>query len=111
MSAFCSSCGNQLPPAARFCTVCGTVVTGVPPAGYPPYAPPYMPRLVRPIFGRQFTGVCAGLARTYGWDAGLLRVLTVVGGIFLFPIVEIIYLACWIGIPEEVLAPMTPPQV
>ncbi len=100
MTGFCSSCGGSLPVGARFCSTCGTVVTGYPPAGYPPYAP-YATRLVRPLFGRQFAGVCAGLARTYGWDLGLIRILFVVAGIFLFPFTEILYIACWIGIPEE----------
>ena len=110
MSAFCSSCGNVLPPAARFCSVCGSVVSGFPPAGFPPPGyPPYAPRLVRPIYGRQFAGVCAGFSRTYGWDLGLVRILAVVSGIFLFPIPEIFYLACWIGIPEEPLGELPPP--
>jgi len=113
MSAFCSNCGNVLPPSARFCSVCGSVIAGFPPAGfpppgYPPYAP-YAPRLVRPIYGRQFAGVCAGFARTYGWDLGLVRILAVVSGIFIFPFPEIVYLACWIGIPEEPLGEMPPP--
>jgi phage shock protein C len=81
----------------------------MPGAGFPPGFSPYYPRLVRPLFGRQFAGVCAGLARTYGWDVGLIRILTVVGGIFLCPIVEILYLACWIGIPEEPIGEMPPP--
>jgi phage shock protein C len=114
MSTFCSNCGSALPPSARFCSVCGTTVTGfpgagMPGAGFPPGFSPYYPRLVRPLFGRQFAGVCAGLARTYGWDVGLIRILTVVGGIFLCPIVEILYLACWIGIPEEPIGEMPPP--
>ena len=99
MSAFCSNCGTVLPPSARFCSACGTVVAGVPPAGFPPY-PVYPTRLTRPVFGRQFAGVCVGLARTYGWDVGVVRILTVVAGVFVFPITEIVYLACWIGIPE-----------
>ena len=127
MSGYCSNCGSVLPPAARFCSVCGTVVSGVPPAGYASgygagYAPygtyPYSAatRLVRPIHGRQFAGVCIGLARAYSWDVGLVRILAVVLGIFFFPIPEVIYLAGWIGIPEEPLGemPMTqtspPPQ-
>ena len=105
MTAYCSNCGNALPPMARFCSVCGTVISGYPPMGYPPVAP----RLVRPLFGRQFAGVCIGLSRTYGWDVGLVRILAVVGGIFLFPITEILYLACWIGIPEESVSEMQPP--
>jgi phage shock protein PspC (stress-responsive transcriptional regulator) len=63
---------------------------------------------VRPLFGRQFAGVCVGLARTYSWDLGLVRILNVLGGIFLFPVIEIAYFACWIGIPEE--QPGMPPM-
>lgn len=110
MAAYCSNCGSLLPLGARFCSVCGSAVTGFPGPGYVPYTP----RLVRPIFGRQMAGVCIGFARTYGWDVGLVRILTVIGGIFLFPIVEIVYAACWIGIPEEPVGEMpmgqpTPP--
>ena len=105
MSAYCSNCGSVLPPSARFCSTCGTIVSGFPPPGYPSFAP----RLVRPLYGGQFAGVCVGLARTYGWDVGLVRILTVVGGVFLFPIVEILYIACWIGIPEEPIGEIPPP--
>ncbi|WP_263353457.1 PspC domain-containing protein [Acidicapsa acidisoli] len=105
MSAFCNNCGSALPPGARFCSVCGNVIAGFPPAGFPPYAP----RLVRPIFGRQFAGVCVGLARTYGWDVGLVRILAVISGIFLCPFPEIFYIACWIGIPEEQIQDVPPP--
>ncbi len=117
MAAYCTQCGNALPNAARFCSVCGTAVNGAPFAGSygagsygggpswgPAFGqgyPTYPPRLTRPIFGRQFAGVCAGLARTYSWDVGTVRVLTVLGAVFLCPIVEVAYLACWIGIPEE----------
>ncbi len=115
MSAYCSNCGSALPSASRFCSVCGTAVNGYaqayagyPPGGFPPTGfPPYVPRLVRPLFGRQFAGVCIGLARTYGWDVGLVRILAVLGGIFTFPVAEIAYIACWIGIPEE--QPSAPP--
>ena len=132
MTAYCSSCGNALPPASRFCSVCGTAVAGMPPAGYMPPAgayqagqvgqvgqayqagqagqagaggfmggQPFFPtRLVRPVFGRQFAGVCVGFARTYGWDVGLVRILTAVAGVFLFPFPELVYLICWATIPE-----------
>ena len=53
--------------------------------------------------------MCAGFARTYGWDLGLVRILAVVSGIFLFPFTEIFYLACWIGIPEEPIGEVPPP--
>jgi len=110
MTAYCSNCGSVLPPGARFCSTCGTVVSGVPPAAFPQSGfPPFAPRLVRPLYGRQSAGVCIGLARTYGWDVGLVRILAVVGGIFLFPLVEIVYIACWIGIPEEPVGEVPPP--
>jgi hypothetical protein len=49
---------------------------------------------------------------------GVVRILAVVAGIFLFPFTEVVYLACWIGIPEEVIGEVpygtvtnqTPPQ-
>ena len=106
MSGYCSNCGSLLPPGARFCSVCGSVVSGFPPQGFSPYAP----RLLRPLFGRQVAGVCIGFARTYGWDVGLVRILTVIGGIFLFPVTEIVYAACWIGIPEEPVGDVQPVQ-
>jgi len=104
MSVYCNNCGSVLPSEARFCSACGAAVAGYAPgyAGFPPAGfPPFAPRLARPIFGRKFAGVCVGLARTYNFDLGLVRILTVLGGIFLFPVVEIAYLACWIGMPEE----------
>jgi phage shock protein C len=64
---------------------------------------------MRPIFGRQIAGVCAALARTYGWDVGLVRILAVVGAFALCPFVEIAYIAGWIGIPEEPFGVVVPP--
>ena len=112
MNGYCSNCGSVLPPAARFCSACGATVTSFTSGGYQvPYGSPFAPHLVRPIFGRQFAGVCAGLSRAYGWDVGLVRILFVVTAVFLCPVPEILYLAGWIGIPEEtpVMNPMTPP--
>ena len=106
MNAYCSRCGQPLPPNARFCSACGTQVTGAPPLGYVPDGPP----LLRPIFGRQFAGVCAAFARTYRWDISTVRILTVLGGVFLCPIVELVYLAAWIGIREELPGDLPTPQ-
>jgi phage shock protein C len=106
MNAYCNNCGTALPPAARFCSGCGAAVAGVYTYGFSPYP---QPRLARPIFGRQFAGVCAAVARTYGWDVGTVRVLTVIGAIFFCPFVEVAYIAGWIGIPEEPLGEFAPP--
>jgi phage shock protein C len=116
MNPYCSNCGASLPPVARFCSACGAAVAAAYPYGYGPFPPPgpfYQPRLLRPIFGRQFAGVCAAVARTYGWDVGAVRILTVIGAIFFCPFVEVAYIAGWIGIPEEPLGeypPVPPPQ-
>ena len=96
MPFYCQRCGTGLPPSARFCSNCGTVVTAAPP-------PPGRP-LVRPIIGRQIAGVCIGVAQAHGWDVTLVRVLTVVGCLFTSGLVGVAYLAGWIGIPEEPIA-------
>jgi phage shock protein PspC (stress-responsive transcriptional regulator) len=110
MQTFCTKCGNALPPAARFCSSCGTVVAAAPASGYPPYgmpAPP--PRLLRPVHGRQFAGVCAAFARSYGWDIAVLRIITVILAVFLFPLTEVFYIAAWIAIPDEANIGVIPP--
>ena len=101
MPFYCQRCGTGLPPSARFCSNCGTVVTAAPP-------PPGRP-LVRPIVGRQIAGVCIGVAQANGWDVTLVRILTVVGFLFTSGLVGVAYLAGWIGIPEEPIGmPGTP---
>jgi phage shock protein PspC (stress-responsive transcriptional regulator) len=94
MAVYCNQCGTVLPHGVRFCSKCGA---GIPAAVYG--AP--MKRLVRPHMGRQVAGVCIGLSQTYGWDLGLVRVLTVLGTLFSSGLIGVAYLACWIGIPEE----------
>jgi phage shock protein C len=93
MPFYCQRCGTALPPSARFCSHCGTVVTAAPP-------PPGRP-LVRPIVGRTIAGVCIGVAQANGWDVNVVRILTVVGFLFTSGLVGVAYLAGWIGIPEE----------
>jgi phage shock protein C len=95
MAFFCQHCGITLPVGARFCSSCGVAV---PVGAYIPGRP-----LVRPIAGRQIAGVCIGLSQAYGWDLALVRILAVVGLFFSGGTVGVVYLACWIGIPEEPL--------
>jgi len=78
---------------ARFCSNCGAVVSF---AAYIPGRP-----LVRPIVGRQLAGVFIGLSQAYGWDVALVRILAFIGLFFSGGTVGVVYLACWIGIPEE----------
>ena len=100
MNNFCSTCGSSILPDARFCPACGAAVASARGA-----LPPVTRQLFRPLSDRRIAGVCAAMSRAWGWDIGLLRILTVLCGIFLFPLTEICYIACWIGIPEEMPAP------
>lgn len=95
MALYCHRCGTALPPGARFCSSCGTVVSASAPMPGRP--------LVRPRVGRQIAGVCIALAQAYGWDVAVVRILTVVGFFVSGGLVGVAYLAGWIGIPEEPL--------
>jgi len=71
-----------------------------------------MNELRRPRSGRIIGGVCAGLARRFGWDVTLVRVLAVVS--ILIPGPQVLaYIIAWAIIPGEadaapVSAPSTP---
>lgn len=68
-----------------------------------------MSELRRPRSGRVIGGVCAALARRFGWDLTLVRVLAVVS--ILLPGPQVIaYLIAWVIIPSEsgVAAAATP---
>lgn len=90
--AYCTQCGAALPAFARFCSNCG--------AALHPAAAAVRP-LLRPRAGRQIAGVCLGLARSYGWDVGAVRILAVVALVLSSGLIGVAYLAAWIGIPEE----------
>ena len=96
MPFYCQRCGSGIPPTARFCSSCGSVVSMNTPI-------PGRPRM-RPIVGRQIAGVCLGLAQANGWDVAVVRILAVVGFFVTGGLVGIAYLAGWIGIPEEPIA-------
>ncbi|WP_309712782.1 PspC domain-containing protein [Pseudolysinimonas sp.] len=59
-----------------------------------------MSELHRPRTGRVIGGVCAALARRFGWDVTLVRVLAVVSLLLPGPQL-IIYVIAWIVIPGE----------
>ncbi|HWH98071.1 MAG TPA: PspC domain-containing protein [Pseudolysinimonas sp.] len=59
-----------------------------------------MNELIRPRTGRVIGGVCAALARRFGWDVTLVRVLAVLSLLLPGPQV-IIYVIAWILIPGE----------
>lgn len=50
---------------------------------------------------KMVAGVCGGIAKTLGIDAALVRIGLVVATILGFGTGVLIYLACWILMPEE----------
>jgi len=58
------------------------------------------PRLSRPTSGRIIAGVCAGIANRFGWNVGIVRLLTVLSVFIPGPQV-VIYLALWLLIPAD----------
>jgi phage shock protein PspC (stress-responsive transcriptional regulator) len=57
-------------------------------------------KLVRPREGRMIAGVCAGVARYFGLDPTLIRLLWVLA-LCLAGTGILAYLLCWLVIPEE----------
>jgi phage shock protein C len=102
---YCTHCGKEIDPAARFCPACGAVRQPVAAA-----SAPYPGQLVRLRYPRMIGGVCAGFAQHYGWDLSLVRVVTALMIVFT-GVGLIAYVAAWIIIPEapyELPAPVYP---
>jgi phage shock protein PspC (stress-responsive transcriptional regulator) len=60
-------------------------------------------KLSRPRNGRVIAGVCAAVARRFGWNITVVRILTVLSVLIPGPQV-IIYIVLWILIPQEPLS-------
>jgi phage shock protein C len=50
---------------------------------------------------KMVAGVCGGVAKLLGVDAALVRILLVAATLFGFGAGAVLYLACWILMPEE----------
>ncbi|MFD1337511.1 PspC domain-containing protein [Microbacterium lemovicicum] len=59
-----------------------------------------MTTLARPRQGRVLAGVCAAIARRFGWSPTVVRVLTVLGVVFA-GVSVLAYLLLWVLIPQE----------
>lgn len=88
---YCIACGKQMPDDARLCPYCAQPVAGVTVRTQP---------LVRARDGRMIAGVCAGLARHFGWNLTLLRLvwllMFLLGGVG-----GLLYVVLWVVIPNE----------
>ncbi|HEV3358190.1 MAG TPA: PspC domain-containing protein [Pseudonocardiaceae bacterium] len=58
-------------------------------------------RFLRSRDDRVIAGVCGGAARYFGIDATLLRLLLVIAAILGVGTGVLVYLACWLLVPEE----------
>ena len=96
----CINCGSELSAGFRFCPQCGSPVPGQAPAAE--VARP-AGRVMRSRTDRKVAGVCAGLGRYFGVDVTLLRVLTVVLTVWPLGLGLIVYVICWIIMPNEPL--------
>ena len=89
-----------------------TTATAPPPTPPPPPPPTYpvRPQLRRSRTDRVLAGVCGGIARQYGIDAVLLRILVVVATLFSGGVFLIAYVLAWLFIADDpVLVPVAAP--
>lgn len=111
---FCTSCGNSLGEADRYCAQCGKANSPGPGAASPRLLPAgdsrinsETYRLVRDMRENKIAGVCAGVARYLGWDVTLVRVgfiiLVLLKGVSLLA-----YLILWIVMPRDDRPPFVP---
>ena len=94
---FCTKCGIKLEERDRFCSQCGTV-TG---QGTQQAPGTVYNRLSRPREDRKIAGVCAGMARYFGVDVTLIRILTVALAIWPVGVGVIFYIVCWVVMPND----------
>ena len=59
-----------------------------------------MAELVRPRQGKMIAGVCAGIARRFGWSTTAVRLVFVLSCLLPGPQV-LVYLILWVVMPQE----------
>jgi phage shock protein C len=95
---YCTKCGIVLDEKARFCSDCGTATARNPIGLSTAY-----PKLSRPREDRKIAGVCAGMARYFGIDVTLVRLIFVILAICPIGLGLIAYLVGWIVMPNDPL--------
>jgi phage shock protein C len=96
---YCTRCGVQLSDRDRFCSQCGTP-TG---AGMQQAPGTVYNRLSRPREDRKIAGVCAGIARYFGVDPTLIRILAIALALWPTGLGLVVYIVCWIAMPNDPL--------
>ena len=98
---YCTNCGTPMAAADGFCAQCGkggggpeTVRASMPfaaGAGRP---------LDRDIANKKVAGVCAGIARHFGWDVTLVRV-AFLASLLLHGVGLVAYFIAWVCMPRD----------
>lgn len=110
----CPKCQKEMPEGSRYCSNCGTQLTGqaVPPAAT--YAAPAK-RLMRSSRDKKLGGVCAGLADYFDLDPTIVRIVWLLA-ILCAGTGFLVYIVLWIALPlapsiEAISVPGSPAQV
>jgi phage shock protein C len=103
---YCTRCGVQTGETAKFCAQCGAVAPGA--SSSSSLAVPVAPQMIeagtmltRSLRNRKIAGVCGGIARHFGVDPTIVRILFV--AMFFCPVLPAIvpYIVCWAVMPLE----------
>lgn len=96
---YCTNCGGKMSAEDRFCAGCGKPVSVQPAPGPAPSGQPR--RLARLMSEKKIAGVCAGVARYFGFDVTVVRVIWLVLAICTVVPGFLAYLIAWIAMPKE----------
>ncbi len=97
---YCSSCGIEVADNHRYCPQCGTSKGK---AGFTSETGKPAKFLSRPREDKKIAGVCAGIARYLGIDVTLVRILFLVFAVWPPTAGLIVYIVCWIVMPQDPL--------
>ena len=93
----------------RFCPGCGKPVSVQAAPGPAPSGQPH--RLARLISEKKIAGVCAGVARHFGLDVTVVRVVWLVLAICTVVPGFLAYVIAWIAMPKEHGLPQSPGEM
>ncbi|HWR16210.1 MAG TPA: PspC domain-containing protein [Terriglobales bacterium] len=88
---YCNYCGKNIQDDARVCAYCGRIVAGTMP----------IRRLERSRVDNKIAGICGGMARYFGTDVTLMRLIWIIALVATVPLALIVYLVAWVIIPME----------
>jgi phage shock protein C len=93
---FCTACGYEMKAGDRFCASCGR---GEPEQGAA-REQTQRPPMMRAMMDKKIAGVCAGIARHFGWDVTLVRIAFLLA-IFVHGFGLLAYVVGWIAMPRD----------